>query len=232
MKFHEWKELLTEWAKTGEHRGKVNYARKVIETALKKYNKPYVAFSGGKDSTCVLALILEQKPDIMVLNWDYGEYFMPRDFQNEIIENAKKMGAVNIRVETSKKYEELKDQAVNVLGEEYLGKLLKKLKKEGYDLAFTGLRAEEAVKRKLKTKKFFYKENGLMNCAPIRNWTWKDVWAFIFSNNLPYHSHYERYADVEGIESVRLCTFFDKEFDKFGRTNIDGVVLWKKRGAR
>ncbi|MCM8900593.1 phosphoadenosine phosphosulfate reductase family protein [Caldicoprobacter algeriensis] len=222
------KDVLKQWANTDEHKAKVKEAQVIIAKTLSLYQKPYVAFSGGKDSTCMLYLVLQQKPDVTVLHWDYGPYYIPRWLEKEFIENAKKMGAVNIRIETSPKYERLGRNAINVLGEDYIGKLIPQLKEEGYDLAFVGLRKQESVKRRLRlqTNKNI---SILPECWPVQNWDWKDVWAFIFSNDLPYASIYDKYAPVVGWDKVRLTTFFDPEFDKFGNSNLDGVLMWRWR---
>ena len=66
---------------------KVSQTEKVIKEALQVFKKPYIAFSGGKDSLCVLHLLLKQNPCIMVFHWDYGRY-MPRFLEEEIKEMA------------------------------------------------------------------------------------------------------------------------------------------------
>jgi len=226
----ELKEILRKWAETEEHQYMVDVARLTITRALMRCRKPYVAFSGGKDSTCVLHLVLEQEPNVLVLHWDYGPYYIPRWLEREFVENARRIGAQNIRVETSAEYERLGRKAINVLGSEYLGKLVPRLKWEGYDLAFVGLRKEESVKRRIRIN---MGENigTIPECWPIAEWSWKDVWAYIFSHDLPYASVYDLYAPVVGWENARLTTFFDPEFDKFGNSNLDGVLMWRFRNV-
>ena len=118
MNFKKWITVLKEWSKMNEHIIKVKEAEGIIAESLKNYKKPYIAYSGGKDSSVVLHLVLAQEPNIMVLHWDYGRYYIPRWLEKEIIQNAKKMGAKRIRIETSILYEKLKDKAINVLGSE------------------------------------------------------------------------------------------------------------------
>lgn len=185
-----------------------------------------MAFSGGKDSTCILHLVLQQKPDVMVFHWDYGPYYVPRWLENEFIENARKIGARNIRVETSSKYMALKRNAINVLGTEYLGNAVLKLYNEGYDAVFVGLRKEESCRRKTRIKAN-RSLSVIREIYPIQNWSWQDVWAYIFSNDLPYASIYNTYAPIVGWDRVRLVTFFDPEFDKFGNSNLDGILMWR-----
>lgn len=64
--------MLTAWAEADEgHRKRVETARQVITVALARAKRPYVAFSGGKDSTC-MHLVLQLAPGITVFRWDYG----------------------------------------------------------------------------------------------------------------------------------------------------------------
>lgn len=207
---------------------KLGEAQKEIRTALAQSKKPYVAFSGGKDSTCVLHLVLQEKPDVMVFHWDYGRYFIPRWLEEEMIENTKKIGAKNIRIETSVEYERKKRFASNVLGRVLLGKVVPQLKEEGYDLVFLGLRAEESDKRKrrIRARRSL---TAIPECYPIASWSWRDVWAYIWSRHLPYPSIYDLYAPVVGWENARLVTFFDPQFDFLGAPQVDGVLLWQFR---
>ena len=69
-------------------------------------------------------------------------------------------------------------------------------------------------------------------CFPLLNLTWKDVWAYIISNNLPYPSIYDRYAEVLGYDKVRLVTFFDNEFEKLGAPYLDGVLMPEFRNIK
>jgi len=212
------KQIFIKWAKTEEYRYKVKQAKKIIEEVIKEY-KPYIAFSGGKDSTCLLHLVLQFDPDILVWHWDYGKY-MPREFEKEIIENVRKIGAKNLRVDTSMAYK-WKDK---VFYKTFFGKIQKELAKE-YDAVFVGLRKEESIHRRERIK--VQRSLGIIKeFWPLQDWSWRDVWAYIFSNNLPYHSAYDKYIPLLGWNNTRFATFFDPEFDTFGASNIDGLLLW------
>jgi len=222
----KWRETFLSWAKTDIFQQRVAESRKTIFDALKKYKKAYISFSGGKDSTCVLHLVLQQKPDILVVHWDFGPFFIPREIEGEIQKNMRILGARNIRIETSQKYKELKRKARNVLGVDFLGKFSLKVRKKGFRAVFLGLRKEESSSRKLRIT---HGKNltSLQELCPIQNWKWLDVWAYIVSNDLPYLSHYDRYASIVGWDRARFTTFFDPEFDKFGCRNVDGVLMWQ-----
>lgn len=218
--------LVEYWASTDEYLERLAEARSIISDAIKKYSRPYVAYSGGKDSTCVLALVLEQIPNVEVIHWDYGPYYIPRRLEDEFIRNAQGIGAKHVRVLTSDLYVKLGRNARGVLGREFLGKWQYRLMEEGFDLAFVGLRAEESLKRRRRIKAG--DEAGVIpECWPIKSWKWQDVWAYIWSNNLPYASIYDQYAALVGWDSARLTTFFDSEFDHLGASDVDGVVMWR-----
>lgn len=221
----KWQETFKLWAQNKQYQEKLEGAKCLISKALSEY-KCYVAYSGGKDSTVVLHLVLQLNPNVMVLHWDYGRYYMPKEVLEEIIGIARKVGVRNLRIETSDLYKKLGRKAINVLGRELLGKLVPQLYKEGYRCVFLGLRAEESIRRKLRVKNTRILK-GIKEICPLHNWTWLDVWAYIVSNNLPYLSHYDKYAQIEGWNKTRFVTYFDPEFNKFGAQNLDGVLMWQ-----
>ena len=145
-----------------------------------------------------------------------------------MINNAYKLGAKELIIKTSQRYEIEKQNAINIWGEEFFKKVEKELIENGYDLVFVGIRKEESLKRKNRIRENSFL--GIINeCWPVAEWGWKDIWAYIFLNDIPYASVYEKYGDVIGIEKLRLVTFFDSEFDKFGSKNLDGLLMWKER---
>jgi len=221
-----WQRTFLSWAKTEIHRKRVSMSWEIVENALRGYGKTYVSFSGGRDSTCVLHLILQQKQDILVLHWDFGRYFIPKEVEREIRKILRILGVRNLRIETSPRYESLKRHATNILGSDFLGKLSMRLYQEGYRAVFLGLRKEESYKRR---RRMIAGKNltQIEEICPIQDWTWLDVWAYIVSNDLPYLSHYDRYASIVGWDRVRFTTFFDPEFDKYGCRNVDGVLMWQ-----
>jgi len=226
----KWRDTFLIHSDTEEHKRKVSEAQAIIKNVFYKYRQPYAAFSGGKDSTCMTHLVLQERLDCMVLHWDYGRYYIPDKIRREIKENAKKLGVRSLRIETSEQYEILKRKAINVLGREFIQGLLPRLQEEGYDASFIGLRIEESLKRKRRIKA----DRSLTEIKeffPVKNWTWMDIWAYIVKNNLPYLSHYDLYAPVVGWDKVRLTTFFDPEFDKYGCQNVDSMLMWKYKSV-
>ncbi len=215
-----WKPVLVRWASQPEHLRRVAEADEHVRGALARARRPYVAFSGGKDSTALLHLVLQQAPDITVWHWDYGRQFIPGWLEREMVENARRLGAVNLVVEATRRTDKYLG-----LGEMF-GRIAEVL--AGYDLVFVGLRAEESLKRRRRTARKA-SLTAIQECWPLQNWTWRDVWAYIFAHGLRYPSVYERYVPVVGIEQARLCTFFDPEFRHLGTSNVDGLLMWRDR---
>ena len=219
---HIWYETFKLWSETEEYKGKIEESKKVITKAFTYYKNPYIAYSGGKDSIVMLHLVLQQKPNIDIWHFDHGKALMPREIEREIIHNARLLGAKNLIIKTSKQLD--KESArwdYKIWYNSFFGILNSVTKERGWDGVFLGLRQEESIKRKIRAKEFF---NG-SECYPLANWTWKDVWAYIVSNNLPYPSIYDRYAEVLGYDKVRLVTFFDMEFERLGSVYVDGVLM-------
>lgn len=225
----EWREYFIAWSRTEEYGRKVEEAKRIIREALSRFEKPYIAYSGGKDSTALMHLVLREDENVTVVHWDYGRYYIPRNLHEEIVDIAKKCGAKNILILTSPLYEKLGRRARNVIGRHFIGLEIPKLIKQGYDCAFLGLRAEESVKRRIRTENFYERDpRGIVNVFPLRNFTWRDVWAYIVSNDVPYlRSFYDKYCRLLGYDKARFVTLFDPEFDVFGATNVDKFLMWK-----
>lgn len=205
---------------------RVAEAREIIRAALATHRRPYVAFSGGKDSTAMLALVLEQAPDVMVLHWDYGPKFAPRTMEQTILENAHHLGAIDLRVVTSPKYLDPHHTGC-VFGVDFFKIEVPKLLKQGFDLNFVGLRREESGKRRRRIDSGNFLTR-MDECWPVLNWSWIDVWAYIVAHDLPYPEFYDRRAPVLGWDVCRMGTLFDKQFMS---VQIDGFFDWRHRHA-
>jgi len=224
----KWRETFRLWARTDQHQRALQAAHEIIQRALETARQPYIAYSGGKDSTVMTHLVLQHAPDTMVLHWDYGRAFVPEPIQREILRNARLLGARNLRVETSALYAKLGRKAQNVLGRHMIGRLLPQLAQEGYDLAFVGLRKQESLKRKRRIRAG-RTLSVIRECYPLQDWCWRDVWAYIVSNDLPYLSLYDERAALVGYHAVRFTTLFDSEFERLGASAVDNFLHWRYR---
>jgi len=219
------REMFLLHANTENYAEHLQNAECIIKNCLQNY-KPYAAVSGGKDSMVMLHIILKYAPNIYIAHWDYGKYFIPTNIERQIIKNIKAIGGKNLHIYTSKLYDIHQRNAKNVLGKIFIGKVGNELYEKGYNAVFVGLRKEESCKRK---RKILYnrKTEKIKEFYPLQNWSWLDVWAHIIKNNVPYLYTYDKYAHILGYKNTRMTTFFDKEFNHLGTSNIDGILMWK-----
>ena len=211
-----------------EFKQRVKYSKEIIDKCFERFDKPYVAFSGGKDSVAMLGLILEDYPDVHVENWGHGSYLLPPKYQREIEENALRMGVNpdHFHLGSSKQLEHPDARWDYMRWYRSMFSYLKRLiSEEGFDCAFLGLRMEESSARKWKARNpFNYTDDrNCPQCYPVHMWSWEDVWAYIVANDLPYLSHYDLYAGYSGWDGTRICTFFDEEFQH--KNGVDGVLM-------
>lgn len=224
----KWIQTFQMWSKTKEYKEKVKSAKKIIKQCLTQFNNPYLAFSGGKDSVAMLCLVLQIQPNIDVWLWDHGPYLMPRQMQEEIESNAVKQGVKqkNMVVRTSKQLQH-PDARWDYMRwyRSFFSTLSTLIDEKNWDCVFLGIRREESGARRIRAKEpFNYTiDCKIPQCYPLHEWTWRDVWACIISNNQPYLDHYDKYGAVQGYDKVRLCTFFDEEFQH--KNAIDGILM-------
>jgi 3'-phosphoadenosine 5'-phosphosulfate sulfotransferase (PAPS reductase)/FAD synthetase len=220
-----WRKTFLLWSRKQEHAQLVEKTLAGIRSIIDKY-RCVVAYSGGKDSTVMLHLALQIDPDVQVFHWDHGSQLMPREFETEIIDNAKRIGAKYLLVKSSSLLERPDARSnYKVWYLVFWNTLHMTRRAEGWDYQFVGLRKEEGCKRSATIRE--HRRKG--EVYPLEDWKWLDVWAYIVSKDLPYPGIYDRYAALLGYDRARLVTFFDMEFEKYGSLYVDGFLLPGKR---
>jgi phosphoadenosine phosphosulfate reductase len=176
-------------------------SKTIVEEALGKCRSPYVAFSGGKDSTAMLHLVRSVNPDI------------PAVFHNTGVEAPETLEYVRTipnLIETRpdgynfwdivKKYGYPELKSKNHDGNKCCVYLKEKpaqkiVKEKGFDLVFLGITIHESRNRWMMLKRMGHtyqaKKDMMWKCYPIWNWTEKEVWQFIRGNNLAYNKGYD-----------------------------------------
>lgn len=221
-----WRETFTLWSETQEYHRRIAQVQHIIEDILAYCQNPYVAYSGGKDSCCLLHLVAQQRPTVYVFHWDYGESLMPRTIALEIQENIALIGGPKCRAVIRKRSRPQQARTNSAFGYRQFYATIDNLKKQfNWDMGFVGIRQEESHKRKATYTDFVMHDTSY----PLLNLTWKDIWAYLISNKLPYPSVYDTYAPILGYDKARLVTFFDMEFEGLGSPYIDGVLMPKFR---
>ena len=202
----------------------------VIEFVEKYVDNSLVAVSGGKDSMTMLHIIYSNvSNEIMVFHWDHGSYLMPRWIENEIVKNIFKV-APKARI-LVKKYS-FGEHPLSRIDwrpwyRAFYGVLDKLTRRYSIKYHLIGIRAEESSSRR--TRGRVVKRGNWAEVYPIYNFTWRDVWSYIFKHNVPVPRIYFVYAKLLGWERVRLTTFHDQEFMKYGSPNIDSYLLWREK---
>jgi len=208
-------------ARSSRYEKRVVSAQNIIHDALTALKRPYVSFSGGKDSLVILHLIRKESPDIPVLYVDQGmEYPDTYDYVGKI----QKEWDLNLTWEYPEmNLWELYDKGGFLNPDKPTDPLIRKrfsntvfydpikhfsdrINADGF---FMGLRADESHDRKLNylTRGFAYKKaDGLTAVQPIADWSVKDVWAYITSNELPYNPIYDK-TKFEERNKLRVAPF-------------------------
>lgn len=193
------KKTLLLYSRTYEHKFKVQESLNILKNAFKKCNNWYVAFSGGKDATALFFLIENNFPNIVDLHFGDDELIFPET--REYIETIKKTFGnrfyhSKMNVKHGDYFEAFKND----------NDALKKAPNL-WDGCFMGLRAQENTIRKnlLKRKGIwaYQLKNEKWHCNPIIKWNVNDVWAYIYSNNIPYNTTYDIQLK-SGIKDLNL----------------------------
>lgn len=222
-------------AKLNCYTRRMDKTRAFIEDCLVQCQNPYVAWSGGKDSTAMLHLVMEQWPDIPALcvqsELDYPDNI-------EIVQRATRELSVNlilVHPEVSP-WEILKKHGgpfgqVNVASSEldkkcFYEPINKAVAEHGFDAAFIGLRAQESrarmMNRKLRGLSYSHKA-GMRIFTPLGDWTGRDVFAYLMTWNLPINEVYSKTKFHPETERIREGWWLPGDFSA-----AQGGVVWLK----
>ena len=209
----------------GEVQKKVEVAKDIIREHI---DDSIFAISGGKDSMTLLHIAVSVEPELRVHHWDYGSWFIPREIESEILENIRKVAPrCHLHVKSHPRGER---ESVRHEWPDFYRIYFQKLKEYNAKHHILGIRAEESRRRAVRGV-VVVREHWI-EVYPIFNFTWRDVWAYIFTHNVPVPHTYFSYAKLLGWERVRFATFHDKEFEKYGSLAIDGVLMWRSKHSK
>lgn len=205
-------------------RRRITEAEAAISEWLSRCQRPYVAWSTGKDSTVMLWLVLRQRPDIEVVYFD-ADSALPDSVA--LMERLKAEWQLNLRVlKTRPLLDTLAEYGLDHPRIDYYTMRdtvhipVRQLVAEGYDGVAVGIRSEESRERGLAAAKhaplWRAKGTGLWTCWPLHNWSARDVWAFIVGHDIPYNAAYDK-TKFATIEDMRVSYWAGETGRTYGR---------------
>lgn len=195
------------YSRTTLHQRRLERARGTIKEALALCQRPYVAFSAGKDSEALLWMVREQTQNIQIRLLTGGETRILHPAIDTILAWWKARGA---------DIEEIHIDHIFADGwqeigfweqyETFIGEWKRYLLPEGADGVFMGLRAEESNRRRnaLRLREentiysiYRYRHESINHPAniyricPLDQWSVRDVAAIIAQHDIPLLDSYE-----------------------------------------
>jgi 3'-phosphoadenosine 5'-phosphosulfate sulfotransferase (PAPS reductase)/FAD synthetase len=210
------------WAQTRQHQWRVRQAGMRVDTWLERVQNPYVAFSTGKDSLCVLSIVRQKRPSIPAVYFDADCAFPESKDLMAFTSNLIVFPTAEPLLETFRRCggfdgDSIERETMKTTVYEPIKQLIDQY---DFDGVCYGLRSQESRARRLNAKVrgpvFQYKRDGLWACQPIYDWIYDDVWAYIVSHELAYCGTYDRMWDMPE-EDQRLSYWAGETKRRWGR---------------
>lgn len=217
--------------KSKRYKNKELSAKDIISRALVQMDRPYLSFSGGKDSLIMLHMVLEQKPDIPVVYWDADASFPDTDIFLDKISSEWNIDLIRFKtrpiLEVFREYgiDHPQIEAKTMIATVY-DPIKKLIAEYGFDGVFVGLRREESYGRKQLIKYrgpiFYSKYQNVIECLPVAYFSVQDVWAYITANKLPYNPVYDK-TSMRPRNEIRVSYYCGESIRERGR------FVWLKK---
>jgi phosphoadenosine phosphosulfate reductase len=190
------------WARTRVHRERVERARESLRRAA-EIGPLAVSSSWGKDSTAMCHIAVETLGRVPIVHmassyrlpgWErVADYFAARTDAHEI--PAERTLAETIAwLRTVGLGYEREGSAQRVTNRAKRDRAGAWAEAHGVEVQAMGLRAEESRIRRgllLSRGAVYTRRDGMSAVCPLAWWTSRDVWAYLYSREIPYHPLYD-----------------------------------------
>lgn len=182
--------------------------------------RPFVAFSGGKDSTVLSTLVRRIAPDIPHVFYDYEGCNFP---ETEEFLNRLEKGGINLIRHKMPSLIEIYKAAGGIMQHNsrsqiagFRDRLIARPWREvlveyGFDASFVGLRAGESGGRlsllQSRGKKYWHKKDEQWQFLPLGWWTAEQIWMYIDAYKLDYNKLYDKLIQFGPREDARVSTW-------------------------
>lgn len=214
-------------AETDDYQRRVEQAKRWVCSVFERFDAPCLNYSGGKDSFVLLHLVASEcgYSDVDIYHFDNGLLRVPGS-DDFVRASVNRLGG-NLFVRSSESAND--ERMVVEEGHGYngfWGQYKQLVDDREWDVRLLGIRAGESPQRRDR-----FDGDGLpvsydeewTAAAPIHEFSARDVWGYIVSNDLEYHEIYDEQGDLYGgmeHPSNRLVTLYDSEFDSLGSREV------------
>ena len=198
----------------------------VLRQAYETYERVVIVASFQAESSVIIDMASQVRPDIRVLTLDTGR--LPQE-THDMIDRVRLRYGISVEVITPDAAEvgrmvaahgtnlfydsvELRRMCCDVRKSRPLASALR-----GYDAWITGLRREQSATRaQTQVVTVDGEHGGIAKIAPLAGWTKQQVWDYIREHDLPYHSLYGRGYTSIGCAPCTRATVAEEE-ERAGR---------------
>ena len=236
--YDAWLEECELWAQTHIHRRRFHWAKNVVEEMTRKCDRPYISWSGGKDSTVLVHLVcVEMGLDVPVASL-VTDIEPPRTEQYmRRLSDQWGVDLTIIRPEVSF-LEWLEEHADEVdlysqvaTGHTAIGGIwddtIRQWESEStYTGNYWGIRRDESRGRELNYRRrgaVYQMANGYWRAAPLSGWEAKDIFGYCATHDVELMRLYRCVRLVDDPGRVRKSMLLPD--DKGGQSHDQGIWL-------